>query len=110
MIENKEIVNIINLASKYPIITKVGIFGSYARGEQTAESDIDILFDYDRIDEDSLLEILNYSAELEKEFIKFNIEHDYISYKGVMESPSSKIRNKILHEVVWIYTRESTIH
>jgi hypothetical protein len=29
-------------------ITQLGIFGSYARGEQTQESDVDVLIDYDR--------------------------------------------------------------
>ncbi|MEI2580455.1 nucleotidyltransferase family protein [Scytonema sp. PRP1] len=29
-------------------VTQLGIFGSYARGEQTQESDVDVLIDYDR--------------------------------------------------------------
>jgi predicted nucleotidyltransferase len=29
-------------------VTRLGIFGSYARGEQTPESDLDILIDYEQ--------------------------------------------------------------
>jgi uncharacterized protein len=29
-------------------ITSLGIFGSYARGSQTADSDIDVLVDYEK--------------------------------------------------------------
>lgn len=46
--------NIINIISKnkevlfnnYPL-TQIGVFGSYIRGEQTSDSDLDILIDYD---------------------------------------------------------------
>jgi uncharacterized protein len=34
------------ILATYPI-TRIGIFGSYARGEQTDESDVDILVDYE---------------------------------------------------------------
>jgi predicted nucleotidyltransferase len=34
------------LMSHYPV-TEVGVFGSYARGEATANSDLDILIDFD---------------------------------------------------------------
>ena len=56
---DRNIVKAIELASKYPIISRVGVFGSYARGEQTESSDIDILFDYTSIDENSILETLD---------------------------------------------------
>ena len=34
------------LRRRYPI-REIGVFGSYARGEQTAESDLDVLVEFD---------------------------------------------------------------
>jgi hypothetical protein len=45
------------LRRRWPVAA-LGIFGSWARGEQTAESDLDLLVDLDgRIDFFSLLEL-----------------------------------------------------
>ena len=104
MIDDR-IKKIILLAEKYPVISRVGIFGSYARGEQTSESDIDILFDYDKPNEDYVLEVLNYGDELTAEFEKLNLACDYISYKGVIDSDNSKSQKRILSDAVWIYKR-----
>jgi len=105
MIHNNDIINIIECASKYPVINRVGVFGSYARGEQAAASDIDILYDYDKTNDNYILDILNYGEELLEKLNKLNIELDYVSYKGVMQSSNSKSRNNILSEVIWIYER-----
>jgi uncharacterized protein len=44
--------------------TKVGVFGSYARGEQTKESDLDILVFFDNSARFSLLDIIGVEQEL----------------------------------------------
>jgi len=105
MIPNEDIISIIERASKYPVINRVGIFGSYARGEQTESSDIDILYDYDKTNADYILDILDYGDELLEELGKINIEVDYVSYKGVINSYNNSIKNNILSEVVWIYEK-----
>ncbi len=46
-------------------VLKAWLFGSFARGEQTADSDIDILVNYDRSQPIGLLKIANMSADLE---------------------------------------------
>ena len=100
--------NIITLAKKYPVISRVGVFGSYARGEQTADSDIDVLFDYNKANDDDtdfVLDILNYADELSKEFGKMNLNLDCVSYKGVMRSTDNKVRESIISSVMWIYNR-----
>jgi len=74
-----KIKNIILLAAKYPVISRAGVFGSYARGEQTAESDIDILYDYNKAnekDEDYILD--DYADELITGFEKLNLKFDYV--------------------------------
>ncbi len=58
---------------------KIGIFGSFARGENSVESDIDILYDYDG--KLSLLDHIRMMNELEKslkkqiDLVTFNALH-----------------------------------
>ena len=47
-------------------VLKAWLFGSYARGEQTENSDIDILVEYDKDAHISLLSISHMMGELEK--------------------------------------------
>ncbi len=46
-------------------VLKAWLFGSFARGEQTEESDVDILVNYDRSQPIGLLKIASMSADLE---------------------------------------------
>ncbi len=47
-------------------VVKAWLFGSYARGEETADSDVDILVEYDKDARISLLTISHMMGELEK--------------------------------------------
>ena len=47
-------------------VVKAWLFGSYARGEQTKDSDVDILVEYDKDAKISLLTISHMMGELEK--------------------------------------------
>ena len=47
-------------------IQKAWVFGSFARGEETEKSDVDILVDYDAQAKPSLLTIIRYKLDLEK--------------------------------------------
>ncbi len=65
------------LKEKYKVKT-IGIFGSYARGEQTETSDIDILIDYyEPISLLKLIELENYLSEL------FGIKVDLITKNSI---------------------------
>ncbi len=57
-------------------IRKAGIFGSYARGDQKKNSDIDILIEFN----DSLLTLVGIEREL-KEKLKKKV--DLLTYKGI---------------------------
>ena len=48
-----------------PVI-RAWVFGSFARGEETPESDLDLLVDYDPSSNVSLLDIIRYKKKLEK--------------------------------------------
>ena len=47
-------------------VTKAWVFGSFARGEETAQSDLDLLVDYDDTKKLSLLDVVRYKLDLEK--------------------------------------------
>ena len=55
---------IISYLSKPPVL-RAWLFGSYSRGEETEESDIDILVDYDKSQRLSLLKICGMMTDLE---------------------------------------------
>ena len=65
------------LRDKYHI-SDLGIFGSYVRGEQTQESDLDVLIDYDKPpDLFTLVEIEQNLSEM------LDIKVDLITRKGI---------------------------
>lgn len=104
---NKNIIDAINLASKYPAIKRVGIFGSYARGDYDHTSDIDLLYDYDQTSENSTDELLEYVEEIDdiiKTFLKVP-KIDYVWYDGVIKSENRKFKEAVLNDVIWIYER-----
>jgi len=68
-------------------IKKAGIFGSYARGEQKKNSDIDVLVEFDG----SLLDLIELELELNK-VVKKKI--DLLTY----ESIHPLLKNTILNE------------
>ena len=107
MIDNR-IVDALAIASQYPVIKKVGVFGSYARGEQTLNSDIDILYDYLYDDENTvyILDVLNFIEQTEnivKQKMQSDIKVDFVSLHGLLNSKNEKTRNNILNDVIWIY-------
>jgi predicted nucleotidyltransferase len=61
-------------------IKKAAIFGSYVRGEETKDSDIDMLVEFANVETKSLLDLIGLEQELE-EF--FNKKVDVITYKSI---------------------------
>lgn len=80
------------LKHKYKI-SKIGIFGSYVRGEQRNESDLDVLIDYDKAPSlVALIEIEDMLSSL------LGIKVDLVTMKGL----KSQLRQQILDEVVYL--------
>ena len=74
-------------------ITEIGIFGSYARGDETETSDIDILVDYETAPTlIMLVELRDYLSQL------FGIKVDIVTKNGL----KPRIRERVLAEVVYI--------
>lgn len=81
-----------SLCTQYQI-TELGVFGSYARGEQTEVSDVDILVDYETPPTlVRLVELRDYLSQL------FGLKVDIVTKNGL----KSRIRERVLAEVVYI--------
>ncbi|HMO39964.1 MAG TPA: nucleotidyltransferase family protein [Saprospiraceae bacterium] len=75
-------------------IKRAGIFGSFAKGDETDESDIDILVELG--DEISLLKFVGIKHELEDVLGK---KVDLVEYQAI----KPRLRNRILAEEIRIY-------
>jgi hypothetical protein len=70
-------------------IKKAGIFGSYARGEQNKESDIDILIEPTK--DMSFFDIINLEEELKKSLKK---KVDLLTYASIHNLLKERIKNE----------------
>jgi predicted nucleotidyltransferase len=97
------LIKAIRLAEGYPSILKMGVFGSFARGEQTEKSDIDIIYDYDDTMIDDMLNCLN---AIEK---RLGRKTDFIAYYLLIEDGIDELdavfRDSALKDLVWIYEK-----
>ena len=74
-------------------VTSLGIFGSYARGEQTALSDVDVLFDYEQAP--TLIQVFEFRRYLSD---LIGMEVDVVSKNGL----KPRIRERVLSEVIYL--------
>ena len=79
MLSSQQEIIIKNTLSKYSP-SLVGIFGSYARNEQTTSSDIDILIDFEH--KVTLLDLIGLEQELSE---LLGIKVDLVTVKSVNE-------------------------
>jgi len=73
---------------------KVAIFGSYARGEQTRESDIDIIVEFSKTK--SLLKLVRIERELSE---TLSVKVDLLTTKSI----SPYIKDRVAEEMVVIH-------
>jgi len=90
-------------ARQYPYITKIGVFGSYARSEQSDTSDLDILLDYDNSSDDFLDNLDDFMEDME---LVFKGKIDYVTIPGLMGSDDENFRRNVLRDVKWVYNAE----
>lgn len=76
-------------------IKNLGLFGSYARGENSESSDIDILIEYDENTPFSLFTLIGAEDFLTK---LFNIKVDLVNKKSIKPD----LKDNILDEVVFV--------
>ena len=74
-------------------VKEIGIFGSYARGEQRRKSDLDILVSYEVVpDLLSVINLENYLTKLLKKKVDVVMK----------ESVRSELKNLILNETIYV--------
>lgn len=76
-------------------VEELGVFGSYARNEQTENSDIDILVSFDQEATVGLLKFCGLQIFLSK---IFNKKIDLVSKRGIHPA----LENAILSEVIYV--------
>jgi predicted nucleotidyltransferase len=74
-------------------VTELGIFGSYARQEQTEASDVDILIDYDQAP--TLFKLVELREDLSN---VLGMKVDVVTKNGL----KPRIRERVLSEVVYL--------
>jgi len=98
------VIKAIGNAEKYQHITRVGVFGSHARNEADATSDLDILIDYesgsDEVLDIAMDEMGGFMEDVE-ELIPGKI--DYVTWYGLMRSKNHEFREEVLRDVIWVY-------
>jgi uncharacterized protein len=77
------------------LVTELGIFGSFARGEQKRRSDVDILVEFDQRNIPGLIKLIEMERYLEKLLRK---KVDLVRKGGIRP----ELRKSILKEVVYI--------
>jgi hypothetical protein len=76
-------------------ITRLGIFGSYARGEQTEASDVDILVDYSDSQPPTLPKLIELRDDLSQ---LLALKVDIVTPNGL----KARIRDRVLSEVIYL--------
>lgn len=94
MLSEREINIIINTLKPFKP-TKIGIFGSYSRGENTADSDVDILYSFNS--KYSLFDLVGLQLELQEKLKK---EVDLVEFTAIHPQLKTRILNdaKIVYE------------
>ena len=97
----------INLSAKYPSINRMGVFGSHARGEHTAGSDVDIIYDYDDAQIPDMLSCIDEISQLVGDDV------DFIAYYMLLEDDldesEKQFSDSVLSEVVWVYDKSHEV-
>ena len=85
------------LEEKFAVL-RIGIYGSFAEGKETEESDIDVYveFDMDRLTFDKYLELIEYLKEL------FGRKIDVITKDGVESIRVPHVKESIKRSVVYV--------
>jgi Predicted nucleotidyltransferases len=77
-------------------VRRIGIFGSYVRGDQKATSDIDVLVEFEKPTFDNFMDLVFYLEEL------FGKRVDLLTLEGVKGIRIKEIAKEIMDSVVYV--------
>ena len=77
-------------------VRRIGVFGSYARGEQKATSDIDVLVEFEKPTFDNFMDLAFYLEEL------FGRKVDLLTPEGVKGIRIKEIAKEIMESVIYV--------
>ena len=102
--------NVLNNFENRNAVKRIGVFGSFARGDYTEDSDVDLIIDYNYaktdIIEDSF-KFLNFITDLRNIFKnKYNKETDVVEYAALKQRENRLLKKEIEGEIVWIYEQK----
>ena len=101
MYTRQELANqIIPLLETFPV-KRSAMFGSYARNEQTPESDIDLLLDLDVDKTHPFIDYVYDLLSLIESKVKLSV--DFITVNSLKDNPSVSFKEKIDQESWWFY-------
>ena len=84
MLTHKKIENAVKKVSVHFPITKVAYFGSYANGNATAQSDLDLLIEFEERDV-SLLTLIGFKQQIEDELgVKVDVVHSPVPQSAII--------------------------
>ena len=91
-------------------VKKIGVFGSFARGDYTKGSDIDLVIDYNYAKTDvvdDVFKFLNFIGEIREMFkSRYNKETDIVEYKALEQKENRLLKQELDREIVWIYEQK----
>ena len=79
-----------DLKNQY-MVKRIGIFGSYSRGEEVPDSDIDILVEFEDITFDNFMGLYLFLAD------RFDKKVDLVTVGGL----NKRLKPVIMEEVIW---------
>lgn len=77
-------------------VRRMGFFGSYAKGEQKATSDIDVLVEFEKPTFDNFMDLAFYLEEL------FGRRVDLLTPEGVKGIRIKEVAKEIMESVVYV--------
>ncbi len=93
---------ITNVLKEFPAVKKAWLFGSYARGEDTPESDIDLLIDVPLEKEFTLFDITEIQEKIRR---AVNRKVDAVMLRAL----TSRVLERVHNDLILIYeVRETT--
>ncbi|MCL1862472.1 MAG: nucleotidyltransferase domain-containing protein [Defluviitaleaceae bacterium] len=96
---------VLRAAPNYPCISRVGVFGSCARGDFDFNDDVDILYDYDYEAADATQQFLSFVEEFLVDLKP--LDADFIFIDDLLKSNDVEFKKNVMKDIVWVYKGET---